>query len=362
MTTASPPSSDWVKTVSQWPYGAAAGEANTGEDCGRDELDDDVFDDEDAEDDAEQDDDLQDGEDPATDDSPVSGDELYGEPFGSSAAAITPVPQDEQAPHPTQRFDAKIALGIAAAAVVALLVMVIGGVYAFSGSEEKSEVIPAAGVTLVPPPAATTAAAESPQGTDKPLPYDAECFKCPKGSSPGQAIATGPLIIVRKGLDGQVIKIYLGSKEKRRPFRVTGIAFEPGALTQDSQGKDQWDQYRVASLVQFNFNDADHTPIPKETGNVHGEVTVDVPNLLASEITIIIRQSSRPPKTPPPTGSTPAPGQGVLTGILTDGVPQGGPDDGSDLFGPGGGPQVPGDPVDAKVAIGNLKIIGHEPL
>lgn len=361
MTTASQ-SSDWVKTVSQWPYEAAEDDSQADDDSGR-ELDDDEFEDEDAEDDEQEHDPQDDEQDPAPDDdNPVSGDELYGEPFGSSAAAITPVSKDEEAPHPTQRFDAKIALGVAAVVVGALLVMMIGGVYAFSSSESKSEAIPDAGVTLVPPPAPSTSAAESPQGIDKPLPYDAECFKCPKGSSPGQAIATGPLIIVRKGLDGQVIKIYLGSKEQRRPFRVTGIAFDPGALTLDGQGKDQWDQYRVVSLVQFNFNDADHTPIPKETGNVHGEVTVDVPNLLASEITILIRQSSRPPKTPPPTGSAPAPGQGVLTGILTDGAPQSGPDDGSELFGPGGGPQMPGDPVDAKVAIGNLKIIGHEPL
>lgn len=357
MTTAAPKSSDWVKTVSQWPYDAAANDSQADDDSGRD---DDVFEDEDAEDDEDHDP-QDDDEDPALDDDQVSGDELYGEPFGSSAAAITPVSKDEEAPHPTQRFDAKIALGIAAVAVVALLVMVIGGVYAFSSSESKPEETSGSGVTLVPPPAPTTSAAESPQGTDKPLPYDAECFKCPKGSSPGQAIATGPLIIVRKGLDGQVIKVYLGSKEQRRSFRVTGIAFEPGALTLDGQGKDQWDQYRVSSYLQFNFNDANHTPIPKETGNVHGEVTVDVPNLLASEITIIIRQSSRPPKTPPPTGTAPAPGQGVLTGILTDGAPLNGPDDGSDLLGIGG-PQMPGDPVDAKVAIGNLKIIGHEPL
>lgn len=166
--------------------------------------------------------------------------------------------------------------------------------------------------------------------------------------------------MVRNGLDGQVIDFYLGSREQPHSYRVTGIVFEPGILTPDAQGRDQFSEHRVVSYVQANFNDAGRTPLTKDTENVHGEVRIDVPNLLASRITLIISHTCRPPKTPPSgPGAAPSVQGGVLAATLGGFAPPPdapGPDASNNPCGQNN------DPVDATFAISNLKIIGHEPL
>ncbi len=170
---------------------------------------------------------------------------------------------------------------------------------------------------------------------------------------------------VRNLVDGQVIRVDLP-----KTYVITAISLTPGWLGKDSSGRSQWAQHRVITRVQYVFNDTDHTIIMQDTGNVHGEAVQPVKHVLASKITMLILQTSRPPAettTPPKLGPELGPGPGV--------GPMGGL--GGGLFGDPGtansqpsapplapqmglGGRATTDPVDATFAISRLKIIGHE--
>lgn len=256
-----------------------------------------------------------------------------------------------------RRFDGKIAMGFAAAGLVAVLVAIVGAVAVY-GSDEPARPT-AASVTepgAVPPTRTAAPKPAAAESADRPLPYSADAAgSCAAGSTSAQTMAGADphsaFVCVRGGADGQVIEIDLS-----KTYMITAISLTPGWVGKDASGVSQWGQYRVVTTVQYLFNDTDSTLVTQETKNVHGEAVQPIKRVLASKITILIRQTSRPPAQPEPGAtSTPTPGGLNLPAPPLTLAPL--PLPGSPL---GGHPES--DPVDAAFAIKSLKIIGHEPL
>jgi hypothetical protein len=188
-----------------------------------------------------------------------------------------------------------------------------------------------------------------PTGADRPLTFTASA-NCPAGSTSAQTLdgtdPTRAFVCVRNLVDGQVIRVDLS-----KAYVINAISITPGWVGEDSSGFSQWAQHRVITRVQYAFNDTDHT------GNVHGEAVQPVKHVLASQITMVILQTSRPPAeitTPPGPGpqgggslSNPSPST-ASTAPLASPL----------IAGPGG--QTTTDPADATFAVSTLKIIGHE--
>lgn len=297
------------------------------------------------------------------------GDAGDGEPFGDYADPdqdgdpgapqdLVEVPLDSgehDEPARPRRFDGKIAMGFAAAGLVAVLVAIVGAVAVY-GSDEPARST-AASVTepgALPPPRTAAPKPAAAEAADRPLPYSADAAgSCAAGSTSAQTMAGADphsaFVCVRGGADGQVIEIDLS-----KTYMITAISLTPGWVGKDASGASQWGQYRVVTTVQYLFNDTDSTLVTQETKNVHGEAVQPIRRVLASKITILIRQTSRPPAQPEP-GTTPTPTPGgfnlpapPLTLAPLPGSPMGG--------------HPESDPVDAAFAIKSLKIIGHEPL
>jgi hypothetical protein len=246
--------------------------------------------------------------------------------------------------------------GVAAAAIVVSLLgalLLSGGDKPAGGPGNDSGTQPATvGTTAAPTPVAAEAA-----GVDRPLPFTASA-NCPAGSTSAQTLAgadpTNAFVCVRDLVDGQVIRLDLS-----KTYVITAISITPGWVGKDSSGASQWAQHRVVTRVQYVFNDTDRTMIVQDTGNVHGEAVQPVKHVLASKITMLILQTSRPPAetaSPAPTPGLGSPGMGGLfsdPGTAPSWSPSPAP-----IVGPGGEPTT--DPVDSTFAISNLKIIGHE--
>jgi hypothetical protein len=176
-------------------------------------------------------------------------------------------------------------------------------------------------------------------------------------------------VCVRAGADGQVLTLDLG-----RPMKVTAISIVPGWVGADTSGADQWLQHRVLTRVQWILINGDQRiGVPQNTNNVHGEAVQQMPGngpdrgVLASQIQMIVQQTSRAPAdTPAP---SPAPGAadqggGLLTDVL--GGPIGAPAEppSSTPPAPLGGPAADsanGDPADNTFAVSSIKVIGHLP-
>jgi hypothetical protein len=287
-------------------------------------------------------------------------DEVTGEPHEHEEEEPQPEPVDLDADDGSESADDKhvsprakfIGLTVAGAAAVlaASALFYAGGCEPGRTTAAREVADPiATGKPAVPSGPATP----SPQ-TDRPLPYTADASgSCPAGSTSAQTMdgadPRNAFVCARGGLDGQVIMI-----ELPKTFVVTAIVLTPGWVGKDASGVEQWPQHRVLSTVQYTFNDSEGTLITQETQNVHGEATIAVKRVMASRITMLIRQTARPPAQPPSTAPTPA---GGLDSILGDGAPH------SPLL-----PQVPifgqsptdTDPADATFAVSRLKIIGHE--
>lgn len=201
-------------------------------------------------------------------------------------------------------------------------------------------------VSIAPATPETTVAAAA---DDTPIPFTAQA-QCPIGSTTAQAAAnddpTQAWVCVRDGVDGQVIEIQLG-----RPMVITAVSLTPWVGT-DSSGAEQWLQHRVVTRAQWLFNTVPPTTVTQNTQNVHGEAVQTMPErgVLASSVTLLIQETSRPPAdTPPEKTAAPDPFGGIL--------PPSAGDSGM------GGPSPTGtDPADTTVAISNIKIIGHPPL
>ena len=237
-----------------------------------------------------------------------------------------------------------------AAAVLAASAMFYAGGCQPDRAQKTGEVAnPVAVAVAKPAPSGATTSAQ----TDRPLPYTADVSgSCPAGSTSAQTMdGSNPhqaFVCVRDGLDGQVITIDLP-----KTYVIAAIVLTPGWVGNDPSGAEQWSQHRVVTTVQYTFNDSDRTLITEETGNVHGEATQAVRHVMASRITMLIRQTSRPPAQPE---STPAQSDGLGGFFGQTPAPSSTPTD-VPLFAQ---PNADSDPVDATFAISRLKIIGHE--
>lgn len=210
-----------------------------------------------------------------------------------------------------------------------------------------------------PAPAPSLAAAPtptSPDTEDRPLPFTARS-DCAGGSTSANSIADperpAPWICVRH-TDGQPLYITLGPAGIEHSYVITAVSIVPGdTAPAQGSGGDPWLQHRVVSLLTWRFNDVASTGIDQTTGDVHGEATQPVPNISASKITVIIRQTSRPVAATPQTTS--ASDGGPFSGIL--GGPPGSP---SDPATSAQGTSQDRDPSDGTFAVSGIKIIGHK--
>lgn len=248
-------------------------------------------------------------------------------------------------------------------AAVGIVITVLGAMLLYGGGKPAGQpgndgTQPAPVTTVAPTPVAAEAA-----GPDRPLRFTASS-PCPAGSTSAQTLdgtdPTNAFVCVRDGVDGQVIHLDLS-----KSYVITAVSLTPGWVGKDSSGVSQWEQHRVVTRVQYAFNDTDHTMITQDTGNVHGEAVQPVKHVLASKVTVLILQTSRPPAettAPVPTpGLDPQgvqllpPGGGLFSGPSTTptSLPELAPM-------PGMGGQTTTDPVDHTFAISRLKIIGHE--
>lgn len=262
-----------------------------------------------------------------------------------------PPPADTKAPSSLPRFTPWVAVTFGAAALLATVVTVGAGV--LTSRDPRAPQPSPRTSTAAHPPAPVPPTSTTPTTTDAPIPFTASA-DCPPGSTAAQSLADPqartPWICARP-VDGQVLTIDLG-----RAYVITAVSIVPGAVNKtgsDDQG-DPWLQHRVVSRVQWQFNDTDKTIKTQNTGNVHGEAILPVPNLLASAITVIIQETSRPPMVAPTTTEAPDRQDSILAPILS--APPS-PDQQSTQL--PGQPQ-PGDPSDGTFAVSSIKIIGHK--
>ena len=197
------------------------------------------------------------------------------------------------------------------------------------------------------------------------MPYTAAA-NCPAGSTSAQSLAdatTDAAWVCVRGqqgaqVDGQVLHVDFGHS-----FVLSAVSVTPGWVPKTPGGKDDWLQHRVVTKLQYVFNDGDRTVVTQDTGNVHGPVIMALPRkVLASQVTVIVLQTARPPATPPdrrlgdPSGDQPGFGDSVLgsggTPLTSDTATATDP---ATLDAPGT------DPVDATFAISALKFFGHQP-
>ncbi|OBB05362.1 hypothetical protein A5731_18495 [Mycolicibacterium conceptionense] len=269
---------------------------------------------------------------------------------------------------PAPRFNKPLAIGFVAfvaVTTIAVTSVLLGMKNGPEVESEQSEAVTKITAAPAEPPPPPPGAGGGPTG----IPFTASAPGCLPGSTAAQAVASGDptqaWVCVRGGVDGQVLTIELG-----RTMVVTAIRITPGWVGTDASGADQWLQHRVVSRVSWILTDHGNKPtvVPQRTGNVHGEAPQPMPGqgVLASTITMIVQETSRPPADAPPADQGPAaPGPG---GLLDDvlGAPLGTPPESStatlpSLPGMPGG-QVETDPVDNTFAVSSITVEGHQPI
>ena len=276
-------------------------------------------------------------------DSPATSDSGESATGGSSSTADSP----------PRRFTPWVLAAFGAATVLAtvitLVITLANSPSTESSAAPTSAAAPVRVVEVAPP--------SPPPNLDGPLPFTASS-DCAPGSTSAQSVAdpnSTTAWVCLRSVDGQVLEIDLG-----RAFVITAVSIVPGAVNKTDTNPDQpdpWLQHRVVSRVQWHFNDTDHTVKNQNTGNVRGEAVEAIrPGVLASKITVIIQETSRPPAIAP-TGSPPPPGVGPsILGDILGGNPDTGPAPMPVL--PGAKP--PRDPADGTFAVSSIKIIGHK--
>ncbi|MBU8841271.1 hypothetical protein [Mycolicibacterium goodii] len=283
-------------------------------------------------------------------------DVLPGSPLDIGGPVVeldnVPTDADTRSHDAPRRFTPWVLAAFGAAAVIGTVITLVVTM-ANSPSAEPSRPTAAP----VAPRTVDVAPPTTPPNTDGPLPFTASS-DCPPGSTSAQSVAdpssTTPWVCVRS-VDGQVLEIDLG-----RTFVITAVSIVPGAVNKTDVGPDQpdpWLQHRVVTRVQWQFNDTDRTVKNQNTGNVRGEAVESIrPGVLASKITVIIQETSRPPAIAP-SSTAPAPPPGAGPSILGDIL-------GGNQDGPAPVPVLPGgetsrDPADGTFAVSSIKIIGH---
>jgi hypothetical protein len=275
----------------------------------------------------------------------------------------------------SRRFSVPVAAGFLG--VVA--VVTIGLAAAMIGMQSTPKVAPPPldsptriAVAPAAPPTETGGAGGPPAAGDAPIPYQASS-PCPQaGSSSAQNIASGDptraWVCVRDG-DGQVLTLDLG-----KPMKITAITLTPGWIGTDASGTDQWMAHRVLTRVQWILiNGEDRTVLTQNTNNIHGPATQAMPSngpdqgVLASQIQMIVLQTSRPPADNPGTSGAPTDtdGGGFIDGVL--GAPLGPPPAATTTDDPAPGfgatdTDANADPVDNTFAVSAVTILGHPPL
>jgi hypothetical protein len=259
----------------------------------------------------------------------------------------------------------KTALVLGAGLVVAI-VAIVGAFVVFSPDT------PATRDTATPTAAAAASAAPTsapppPPDQDQALAFTASA-NCPAGSTSAQALtdtaSDSAWVCVRGApggqVDGQVLHIDLG-----RSYVLSAVSITPGWVAKTPGGKEEWLAHRVITRLQYIFNDDERTIVTQDTGNTHGPVTTPLPKkVLASRVTVIILQTSRPPASPAPTADAAAPAQpGFLDSVLGQGngpIPA----DATQTTQPDPDPmsQDPSDPVDSTFAVSAMKFFGHQPI
>jgi hypothetical protein len=289
-----------------------------------------------------------------------NGDADAGADKGSAeATADDAMPDQNVGGVSSGKLDRKAVVRFGSLAAAGIVILVLAATLMSGGGKPagRSGDDSAARPTEVITTAAPTPVAAEAAGADRPLRFTASA-NCPAGSTSAQTLdgtdPTNAFVCVRNLVDGQVVHLDLA-----KTYVITAISLTPGWVGKDSSGQSQWAQHRVVTRAQYAFNDTDRTMIMQDTGNVHGDAVQPVKHVLASKITMLILQTSRPPAetTTPP---VPGPGLGPLGGGLfgtpgssatpTPALPP--------MAGPGMRPMT--DAVDATFAISTLKIIGHE--
>ena len=261
----------------------------------------------------------------------------------------------------------KTALVLGAGLVVAI-VAIVGAFVMFSSPDTPASPDTATPTAAAPAPsAAPTSAPHAAPDQDQAVPFTASA-NCPPGSTSAQALtdtaSDSAWVCVRGApggqVDGQVLHIDLG-----RSYVLSAVSITPGWVAKTPGGKEEWLAHRVVTRLQYIFNDDERTIFTQDTGNTHGPVTTPLPKkVLASRVTVIILQTSRPPASPAPTGDAAAPAQpGFLDSVLGQGngpIPA----DSTQTSQPDPDPmgQNPTDPVDSTFAVSAMKFFGHQPI
>ena len=276
------------------------------------------------------------------------------------------LPPPDTSVGPDEPIDANA--GAKKAAVVlgaVLLVAVAAIVAALTGFGHRDEPAVADTSPTVRATTAPTQSAPPPTDSDQSVPFTASA-NCPAGSTSPQALTDtagdSAWVCVRGApggqVDGQVLHIDLGHS-----YLLTAVSVTPGWVAKTPGGKDEWLAHRVVTRLQYNFNDDDRTILTQDTGNTHGPVTTPLPHrVLASRVTVVVLQTSRPPASPPPTaGSTDSAQPGFLDSVLgAAGEPA--PGDATQTSAASDpAEQLTGDPVDFTFAIAAMKFFGHQP-
>jgi hypothetical protein len=284
-----------------------------------------------------------------------------GQADKADTAAESPGPDAIGDVTDTNAGPTKVAMVLAAALLAAVLV-IVAAMTLFRRSDPPvppnpvpPSIIAQGSATPAPPP----------REVDEAVPYTASA-NCPAGSTSAQALtdtaSDSAWVCVRGApggqVDGQVLHIDLG-----RSYLLTAVSVTPGWVAKTPGGKDEWLSHRVVTRLQYDFNDDERTILTQDTANTHGPVTTPLAHrVLASRVTVIILQTSRPPASPPPrVDATAATQPGFIDSVLgnADGPVS------ADTTQTSASPPEPGqdtsDPVDATFAVAAMKFLGHQP-
>lgn len=137
-----------------------------------------------------------------------------------------------------------------------------------------------------------------------------------------------------------------------KPYVVTGIKYWAGFNGVESDGSPAWFRNRVLMLTQFVFNNPDKTLLESSPRGERHEIVVPVEHVLASVVTMTVRESAPPPPAPISTPTAVPPGANPDDTQL--------PNLETLLPVPGDNPDAANDPNGANIAVWGFQLIGHE--